>query len=154
MLFASCLAAIVVVDVLKDLLLARHPRDDLKARNKLEVFERIQIRRVGHRHHQAATRPVHRDHQMPQRVLFGDQVVDGGLDLPGVEVNTRDAVLLGQELCEIARLDVPKLGQRISKALARPPLARLRFLKLRNIDEVFSNEEFAKTLVHGCPYKL
>ena len=83
------------------------------------------------------------------RDLLGDQLDDLGVDLEVLQVDRRDAVLLGEEVGELGLLDEAELGQVVPEAAARLLLLVLRLLQLLQRDQVLADQQLTETSSHA-----
>jgi hypothetical protein len=122
---------------------------DVVTGQELDVVEGVDVRRVRGGQDQGGSRPVHRDHGVLGGDLLRNQVDHRLIDLEFVDVDRRDAVLLGDEVAEVGLVQEAELGDLGAQA---PPLAPTRFtrlLQLRRREQILLDEEFPDPLVHA-----
>jgi hypothetical protein len=140
----GALLRVVAIDGLADARLRGHHRLDVVPGRELEVVDRIDVRRVGHRHDQRLARAIHRDDQVLLRNLLLHQLDDLRVDLEVLQVDRRDAVLLAEEVGELVLLDRSDLDQGGADPGAVLLLLLLRFAELLDRDQVFPDEQFTE----------
>jgi hypothetical protein len=123
--------------------LRRDDRLDVVLGEELELVDRVDVRRVGHRDDQRRARPPHRDHLVLLAGLARHQLEHRLLDLDLAEVDRRQAVLPGDELRQILVLDVAEPRQRRAEPLARPLGFFLRLLQLLEREHLLAHQQLS-----------
>ncbi len=140
---------VVLLDRRVDRGLARDDRLDVVAGEKLQVVDRVEVRRVGHRDDERVARSRDREHLVPLARLLGHELEHVGIDLVLFEVDGGDAVLLAEKAGDLVVADVPELRERVAEVVARLLLLVLRVPKLRKGDELLADEELSQPVVVG-----
>ena len=121
---------------------------DVVAGEELDVVDREDVRRVAHRDDERGAGAVDRDDVVLLADLLRDELDDLRVDLEVVEVDRRDAVLLGEEVGELRLLDGADLDEVVADAAAGLGLLVLGLLELRHRDEVLADQQLAKSTTH------
>src|SRR5262249_37191504 len=115
---------------------------------ELDVVDREDVARIRGGEDQRRARAVHRDHRVLERDLLGDQRDHRRLDLELVEVDRRNAVLLRDEVGELALVEIAELRDLGPEAAARDPALLARATQLVGAEEVLPDEKLPDPLVH------
>ncbi len=138
---------VVLFDRRLDGALARDDGLDVVAGEKLQVVDRVEVRRIRHRDDERVSRARDREHPVALARLLRDELQDLGVDLVLLEIDGRDAILLAEEARDLVVADVAQLRERVAEILSRLLLLFLRMPKLREGDELLEYEQFAEAVV-------
>ena len=112
------LGGVVALDRGLDRGVGADDRLDVQARHELDVVDRVDVRRVGHRDDQAVARLLHRDQHVLLCDLAWDESDDRGVDLEVVERDRWHSVLFGEKVRQLGLLKDAELGEAVGQALA------------------------------------
>ncbi len=153
---------ILVLDVLEDVLelcvrllvvpLDRRPervlagdhREDVVARDELEIVHDAHVRGIRHRHGQGAPFALERQDHVLHGDLAGDQLDHRCFDLEPGQVDRGHAVLPRQHLRDLGFLNEPELHETVAEPHPRIALLAERFVELLPCDQPLPNEEVAQ----------
>ena len=93
-------------------------REDVVARDELEILEHAEVRRIGHRDGERATVALERNDEVLLRQIRRDHLRDFRIDLESREIDGRHLVLLGQHLGELDLRNEAELDQVVADARA------------------------------------
>ena len=144
------LLGVVALDGLSDGDFGGHHRLDVVAGDELQIVDGEDVGRVGHRHDERGTGPVHRDDEVLLRDVLRDELDDLRVDVEVFEIDGRNAVLLRQEVGELVLLDGAGLDERGANPRAGPLLFFLGLPKLLDGDQVLADEELTEPTGHTC----
>ena len=142
--------AVVLVDGVAERVLPGDDREDVVARDELEVVDDAEVRRVGHRDRQRATLALEREHQMALGELGGDELRDARVDFEVGEVHRRHAVLPGEHASKLDLVHEAQLHEVVAYAVAAGLLLLQRLLERLLIDEPLFDEELTDLQTCGC----
>ena len=110
--------AIILVDRLDDRFLGGERDLDLAVQHEPQLVDRLEVERIMHDHTDGAALLGEGHDDVLAGERFGDELDDRGGDLDLVELDERQAVLLGLGLHDVVGVGVTQLDQRL---LDRPP---------------------------------
>ena len=126
-------------------------REDVVARDELEVVEDAEVRRVRHGDGERAAVALEGEDEMLDREVGRDQLGDARVDLELGEVDRGHLVLPRQHLGELGLLDEAELDQVVADAGAALALLLERLVQLLARDEPLADEEITKTFAGRRP---
>ena len=122
----------------------RDQRLDVAVRDRADVVERVDVRRVGHRHEQLAVAFADGDRAVPAGERFGEQRRGGGIDRVFGEVDEFEADLFGERPDEVALLDHAHVDQHAADRLGRAPVFLERLLELFRRDHAQLDQDLTE----------
>ena len=129
--------------------LAADDREDVVARDELQVLEDAEVRRVRHGDGERAAVALEGEDEVLDRQVGGDQLGDARVDLELRQVDRRHLVLPRQHLRELGLLDEAELDEVVADAGAVLLLLLERLVELLARDEPLADEEIAKAFGAG-----
>ena len=125
--------------------LRRDDRLDVVLGEELELVDRVDVRRIGHRDDQRRAVAADRDDLMLLADLARHELEHARVDLDLRQVDRRQAVLLRDELSQRLVVDVTETRQRRAQAFARALGFVLRLLKLLEREHLLANQQLSNT---------
>jgi len=142
------LVGVVALQGLLDGLLGGDDDFDVVAGEELDVVDGVDVRRVAHRQDEGGAGAVHRNALVLLGHVLRHELHHLGVDVEFLQVDRRNAVLLGEEAGELRLLDEAELGQVVADAAASLLLLFLCLLKLLKRNQVFAYEQLTKPTGH------
>ena len=140
---------VVPVDDRAERVLPREHREDVVARDELEVLDHPHVRRVGHRHRQRAPLALERQHHLLVGQVGGDQLEDLGVHLEARQVHRRHPVLPGQDLGDLQLGHQPELDEDVPEAMTAGALLREGLIALGARQQPLPDKHVSKPLGVG-----
>jgi hypothetical protein len=146
----GALLGVVLLQRLLDGLLAGDDDLDVVAGEKLDVVDGVDVRRVAHGEDERGAGAVDRNALVLLGHFLGHELHHLHVDVEFLQIDGGNAVLLGEEVRELALLDEAELRQVVTDSAASLLLLILRLLQLLKGDEVFADKKLAKSSSHRC----
>ena len=118
---------------------------DVEAGAELQIVDRVDVRRIGHRHDQRRAGAIDRQELMALGELRRNELEDVGRDLEVGEVDRRDAILLRKEVGQLLLIEDAELGQAVAQPCTGFTLLFLRFLQLRERDQILADQQLTQS---------
>ena len=118
----------------------RDHRLDVVASEELDVVDGVQVAGIAHGDDQRRAGARDGDQPVPLTHVLGDQLDDVLVDVELVEVDGLDAVLLAEEVGDLAIRDDAHPRQRVAERGVGLLLFVLGLAQLRQADQLFANE--------------
>src|SRR5262245_44758293 len=112
-------------------------REDVVARDELEIIDDRDVARIRHRDRERAAVALEGQVQLLRREIVLDQLDDPLVDLEPREVDRGHPVLTGDQTGELVLVDVAELHEAVTE-----PHAALRLLLERTRELLFGDEPF------------
>ncbi len=135
-----------LADRLFDVARRRHHRLDVPVRDRADVVERVDVRRVGHRHQQLVVAHRDRDRAVALRKRLWEQRRRHRVDLEVGEVDELQAHLLGEGAHEVGFLDEALVDQDPAQCLRRLLVLVERLVELFLREEPLLDQDLTELL--------